>query len=311
MPSKMKKNPYGDATGPLGFPMQSELAKQLEGFLKSVPSDLRSVCKSEVDGQIIDGYCRLFFANKEPEFHEDERAEVSYVTTRAIDRDFEVVLPGGMKWDQFRKNPVVPFGHNYKEVPVGKAMWVARKKSDVAEEDGWQAKTRYITKPKDWQGPWLPDAVWHTMKEAKIFGKSAGFIPLEGRPPNSDDMRKDPRMADVSLIISKAIVVEYSVVPVPANQASLSVAFAKTFKKGFAMPDTVMEDLGLVLPTEDADEELVIEFENETVKEPKTQPSQNSSTDFNSFCKNLTERLKNMDVNACVERGANRILGRA
>ena len=49
----------------------------------------------------------------------DERTAVNYASTRTIDRDREIVIPDGVDLREFRKNPVLLFGHNWSSPPIG------------------------------------------------------------------------------------------------------------------------------------------------------------------------------------------------
>jgi len=243
------KESYGDSLGPLGFPLPSETAKAIEKLMKTVSAEIKKLFHTEVDGEIVEGYCRRFHVTKSPEFTPGERAEISFVSTRAIDRDSEVIMPNGLDWKHFRKNPIVPFSHNYRELPVGRSLWVVRAKDDDRTKDGWKAKTEYFTKPKDWSGPWLPDAIWHIMTEGKMpLGKSIGFVPMEGHSPKPQDLKDDPMMADVHFIITKALVLEYSATPLPSNQTALPTAIAAAAKAGCGIPETVLKSMGVVIP---------------------------------------------------------------
>ena len=64
------------------------------------------VCKSEVD--------------------EQERTVTAVISTGAIDRDNEILLPKGADFEQYMKNPVVLWAHSYGEVPIGKALWIKK-----------------------------------------------------------------------------------------------------------------------------------------------------------------------------------------
>jgi hypothetical protein len=155
------------------------------------------------------------------EIKDDERTDVSLVTTDAVDRDLEVVLPEGGDWSQFLRNPVVTFAHRYDELPVGRALWVKRHRD--AMHNGWLAKTRYTVRPEGWEGQWFPDAVWHFVKAGDLPGKSIGFLPLEVSPPRDDEVAERAELSGVRMLIRRWLALEYAVAPVQSNPEALVV----------------------------------------------------------------------------------------
>lgn len=120
-------------------------------------------------------------------------------TTSDVDRDGESILVEGWTFENFMKNPIMLFGHNYWDMHaiVGAATSVTIQGKDVVVE-GMFADTeegQYIRKLYD-------DGILKTV--------SVGFIPLE-RQGN---------------VITKAELLEVSFVPVPANPEALSLAKA-------------------------------------------------------------------------------------
>jgi len=225
---------YGDSEGPLGFRMRSEDAKALEGLLKDLNSDCKELVK--------DGPVRWSTGAKVSDVDAKERTEVSWVTTDSIDRDNEVMLPKGMDWSQWRKNPAVTFAHDYGSLPVGRGLWA--KANEKGGMKGWQAKTQYTKRPEGHEGPWFPDSVWHMVNEGSLPGKSIGFIPTEMRPPAEKEIKDRPKMAGVSRVITKATILEYAVAPVQSNPDAILVSVGK----GLHVPDAVAKALGLVIP---------------------------------------------------------------
>jgi hypothetical protein len=201
--------PQFTCEGPLGFPMTDESARRLEGLLRCQPSG------SEWQ------YQRGFAADAAFEFVAGERADVSVITSAAVDRDFEVVLPEGVALEQFRKNPVVTFAHRYDILPVGRALWIK------LVEQAIKAKTRYASRPAAWPGEWLPDAVWHMVQAGDLRGKSIGFLPLDGHPPTAEEIRTRPDLARVRWIYTRSLLLEYAVAPVQSNPEALVEAVAK------------------------------------------------------------------------------------
>ena len=226
---------FGDCEGPLGLPMRSVHATELEKLLASLPEEcrtLRHIAKAPAAQDIVEG----------------ERADVSLIITGTFDRDREIMLPEGGDWKQFRKNPVVTFNHNYEQLPVGKALWVKRQKGNTPETDGWLAKTRYIAKPVGWEGGWFPDAVWHMIQSGDLPGKSIGFIPLDMREPTEKEVVERPELVKRgSRIIAKWLALEYAVAPIPTNPDALVTAVAKAKAAGHAVPDGIFDGLGIVL----------------------------------------------------------------
>lgn len=214
-----------DCEGPLGFPMTEVTAREVELLLKQQPAGDQWQ------------YQRVFAKQATSECLDDQRADVSVITSGAVDRDREVVLPGGVVLDGFRKNPVVTFNHRYDLLPVGRALWIKR------DGDAIKAKTRYAPRPPDWQGDWLPDAIWHMVKIGDLKGKSIGFLPLEGRPPSAEEIELRPGWADVAWIYAKVLLLEYAVAPVQSNPDAL----VEIVGKGAVSPD-VCRALGLRFP---------------------------------------------------------------
>ncbi len=122
-------------------------------------------------------------------------------STSSIDRDGESIAVEGWSFDNYMKNPILLFGHNYWDMHaiIGAVTNLTVEGKDVIAE-GVFADTpegQYIQKLYD-------DGILKTV--------SVGFIPLE-------------RNANV---ITKAELLEISFVPVPANPEAL--AMAKTIK---------------------------------------------------------------------------------
>lgn len=152
------------------------------------------------------------------QFSEGERAAVSYITTRSIDRDQEVVDPDGADMEDYRKNPVVLFGHNYSELPIGKNIWI---KSD---DKGLIAKTVYANHD-------FAKTVYDYRKDGFPLAQSIGFIPLEW-----EDSPKD--IKGCRRRYKKWALLEYSDVPVPANPDAVNIAVSKGLVK---MTDEIKE----------------------------------------------------------------------
>ena len=233
---KMAEKAYGDTEGPLGLPMMAEVARYVEDVLKGLPAD----CRELVEHGPMRTHAGAKVVMEHPEL--EPRTEVAFVGTDSVDRDREVMLPKGGVFDQWRKNPVVTWAHQYDVLPLGKGKWIKRaKKADVS---GILAKSEYISKPEDWQGDWFADAVLHYVTEGFMPGRSVGFIPMEVRPPSEKEIKERPELAGVNRVIAKWLLLEYAVCPVQSNPDALVELAAK----GLKMPPEMDKLYGVALP---------------------------------------------------------------
>jgi len=145
-------------------------------------------------------------------FEEGERAVIAYITTNTKDRDNEIVEPSGALLDDYRKNPIVLFGHNYRDLPIGKNLWIK------ADKKGLIAKTQYANHD-------IADRIYQYRKDGFPMAQSIGFIPVvvEDYDENHDEWRKN----GVRRRYKKWILLEYSDVPVPSNPDALQIAVSK------------------------------------------------------------------------------------
>ncbi len=295
---------YGEVVaGPGGAVMPEETARFIEKQLPSLPQECREM-----------GFKRFAFVPKGMEIQEGERADISLISTDAVDRDFEVLIPGGADFAQFNKNPVVTFAHRYDELPVGRSLWVKRSK----EPDGWLAKTQYTSRPGDWQGSWFPDAVYHLVKSGDLNGKSVGFIPTEMSSPEEKEIQDRPELAKVSTIIRKWLVLEYAVAPVQSNPDAFVVAVGKAAESGILVPDIISEEMGIYVPTrvptlgykqKDAQEPEVIVIQDDVTVEDDDEIEAKQPT-ADEMRADVLKSLKSIDAPKIVEDVIDRMHGR-
>jgi hypothetical protein len=219
---------YGSATGPLGFPMLDKQAFALESILKALPAEdrqLRRVTVNKAPSELLDG----------------ERADVSWISTEAIDRDNEILIARGMNDTQFRDNPLVTLQHCYHKQPVGRSLW--RKRVKDGQTVGIKAKTQYPPRPPDWADDcWIPDTVFSLVRAGLMQGKSVGFLRLKSHAPSSHEIAASPELASVSRIIDEWLLLEYACVYLPTNQEALVEAVSKGTQ---VIPEALREALGL------------------------------------------------------------------
>ena len=190
---------FGDCTGPFGFPMKENAARDLDCFLEA-----------NADEDV--GYFRKSFSSFEY-FIAGENADVSIITDASVDKDKEAVDISSLDFSEFKKNPQVPYAHVYTVPPVGVAQWVK-----LIKGDRYRAKTVYHERPEGYpsQQVWFPDYVYGLVKSGKLPGKSIGGVASK-RAPTDDDLKKNPHWSDASVIRYNGKVHEYSVVGIACN----------------------------------------------------------------------------------------------
>jgi hypothetical protein len=182
----------------LGVKTTEAMARRIDAELATAPAECRKLISKSATVQ-------------DAEVQPGQRTDTSFVTTSAMDRDNEIVEPGGVILDQYRLNPIVLFGHD-QEKPIGKCLWIK------PQSDGLIAKTYYLPRPAKYVGDWFPDFVFSMVHGDVLRGKSIGFLPLEFRDPSNEEVAVSPQLRQV---ITRSLLVEYSVVSVPSNPLAL------------------------------------------------------------------------------------------
>lgn len=185
----------------LGTKTTEGMARKIDELLPTIPSELRTVKKKFSSETKAEG----------------ERSDISVITTSDPDRDQEIVVADGLLLDDYRANPVVLFSHDQCR-PCGTCQWIKPKDQKLV------ARTLYPKRPAEYEGEWLADYV-HALVVADVLkGKSIGFLPLEIRDPDEEELAKYPNLQRV---ITSGLLVEYSCVSVPANPKALVEAINK------------------------------------------------------------------------------------
>ncbi len=134
------------------------------------------------------------------EVNEDERTLVAYASTESVDRDGDIIEVGGWELDNFRKNPVLLWAHNYDIPPVGKVLWVKQENKAL----------KFKAKFADTQ---MASEIWRLYKDGYLNAFSVGFLPLE--------TENEERDGNQIRVFKRQELLEISAVPVPANPEAL------------------------------------------------------------------------------------------
>ncbi len=137
----------------------------------------------------------------------EKRTITAMVSTDSIDRHGDVIVPAGWKLDNYRKNPVVLWAHDYYGLPVAKALAME------ITEHGLMAMMQFAEHE-------LARDVFDLYAGGFLRAFSVGFYAV-AYEPRSNGAR--------GWLIKEAELLEFSCVPVPANQDALVLAM-KTAK---------------------------------------------------------------------------------
>lgn len=129
------------------------------------------------------------------------------ISSSALDRDDDVISVEGWDLENYLKNPVVLFGHDYGGLPVAKAMEVG------TVDDKLVALDRFTPKEVNPFGY----MVYQLVRGKFLRATSVGFKPIE-YVFNDDHKGYD---------FNRQELLEHSVVPVPSNPEALETASAE------------------------------------------------------------------------------------
>jgi HK97 family phage prohead protease len=126
------------------------------------------------------------------------------LSTASVDRSGDVIDQAGWQLDGYRRNPVVLWAHDPRQLPIGRAV-------EVGVEDGrLRAVAEFVTADLNPQG----ERVFRMLREGWLGAVSVGFIPLAWDWAEGED-----RAGGIDF--KRQELTEFSVVPVPANPDTL------------------------------------------------------------------------------------------
>lgn len=223
-------------------------------------------------------FCRKGYEqSKTPDFSEQEKTAVSYITTSRKDRDNEIVYPDGIILEEYRKHPVVLAFHRYDELPIGKNLWIKQDNPLT----GLIAKTQYANHEEAIK-------LFEYRKGGFPLATSIGFLPIEYILNGEKGFEKElaymlskgwvkdiNEVKNASAIIKKSVLLEYSDVSVPANPDAIQLAVSKGIKTfvSFDNLESPIENYEENIEIEKSEEEDEISF-TETIVEMKPAPEE-------------------------------------
>ena len=162
--------------------------------------------------------------NTEIKSTDEEKREIVMVGSKeVIDRDGDVVKIDGIDLKNFKKNPVILFGHDHRGLPVGRATKVWK------EDKKLMFNIKFPT-PEEYS---FADTVYKLIKGNFLNSSSIGFA------PNWEKAERNEKAG--GYIFNESELLELSIVPVPANP--LALVQSKGVQK--ALAENVIDDLEL------------------------------------------------------------------
>jgi len=146
---------------------------------------------------------KMFVRAYTKQVNEAERTLVGIASTEVIDRYGDIVKQDGWILDNFKKNPVMLWAHNYHDLPIAKIVDVN------INGDKLTFKAQF---PKPGLNE-LADKIFELFKDGVLNAFSVGFIPVEYEPNEHG-----------GYTYTKQELLEISAVTVPANQEALAMA---------------------------------------------------------------------------------------
>lgn len=131
------------------------------------------------------------------------------ISTEAVDRQGDIVRATGAKLDNYLKNPVVLWAHDYGEMPVARTLSI-----EIMAGKGLKARFQF----PEWGVSERADEVRRLWAAGFLNATSIGFQPITAQPlGDRNDFWGPQEFVEWELL-------EYSIVPVPANQEALRLA---------------------------------------------------------------------------------------
>ena len=134
------------------------------------------------------------------------------ISTDCVDRERDKIAINGWQLDNFKRNPVVLWGHDATRLPIGRAFNVG------IEAGALKASVEFIPSETPEAGSFA-DAVYSLARQRFIAATSVGFRPLKWSFTEDEERGKDDWFPGIDFEAQE--LVELSIVTVPANPEAL------------------------------------------------------------------------------------------
>lgn len=217
---------------------------ELTKFLKSLPDESWANTIAELAKDAPEPVVKRGVSCVDLKFDEP-MTSTGLITTPMIDRDNEIVVPTGMNVDSYKANPVLLYGHRWGDPPIG-----SQKDLEISQK-GITATQTYASTP-------FAQDIATLVREGHLKTFSIGFVPLErfykGQDGFADAMESFmqeygdtvPNAAKATILTTKSVLLENSVVNIPANPGAQVISVSKAL----GLSDETLKDLGIEIEAE-------------------------------------------------------------
>ena len=179
-------------------------------------------------------------------YPEDKSVYRFCISSEAVDRDGDIVIQKGIKYDDFTKNPVVFWGHEWDSVPIGKVISVTH---DETEQKTY-ADVILGSTPR-------AQEIETLVKEGIVQATSIGFRINDW--DWSDELD--------ALLYTETELLELSLVGLPANQEAVGGEEVKEIEPEVGEKGLTLSPEGIVINLKEITEERLQEMIAEAVAE--------------------------------------------
>ncbi len=164
--------------------------------------------------------------------NDEDRSFWAVASTGDKDRDGDIIEPNGWKLANFRKNPVILFGHGYRDLPVAKSLEIKIEDNKLMFKPEFATKEIYP----------FADTVFQMYKNKFIRTFSVGFVPLKKEPIDIEDEKTNCGKSGYRFTSQELL--EISCAPVPSNVGAMAQRGMKEMMiKGFGLIDPAEIDV--------------------------------------------------------------------
>ncbi len=147
-------------------------------------------------------------------------------TDATVDRYGDVITAKGVKLDKYKANPIVLAFHNSWWYPVGSCIKVWYDK----ESDSIKGWILFYDKNIDDSG--FSETTFKFVSTGAVKTGSIGFIPVPGKVRRPSEQEKaEMGMGEWGYIYDEIELLEYSIVPLPANPSAMAEPITKGFTR--------------------------------------------------------------------------------